>query len=115
MVGGNEADGVEIIGIDVSPIRVGDGLMIAYGVKARPNYGDYELATTQDHWAIDERGRDETELRSFTLVREGTTELLRQTPHFAEAKGPHVPQVGAARFAVVRAHAGNRCREPQSR
>ena len=55
---------------------------------------EYELATTQDHWAIDERGRDETQTRSFTLVREGTTELLKKVPQFAEAKGPHVPKVG---------------------
>ena len=94
MVGGNVEEGVEVVGIDVSPIRVQEGLLIAYGVKARPNYGEYELATTQDHWAIDERGREETEARSFTLIREGTTQLLEQTPHFAEAKGPHVPQVG---------------------
>lgn len=95
MVGGNEDEGVEIIGIDVSPIRVDESMQIAYGVKARPNYGEYELATTQDHWAIDERGREEAESRSFSLIREGTTQLLEQTPHFAEAKGPHVPQVGA--------------------
>ncbi len=36
-------------------------MLIAYGVKARPRFDEYELATTQDHWAIDERGREETE------------------------------------------------------
>jgi molybdopterin-containing oxidoreductase family iron-sulfur binding subunit len=63
-------------------------------VKARPRFSEYELATTQDHWAIDERGREETESRSFSLIREGTTRLFEKNPHFAEAKGAHVPQVG---------------------
>ncbi|MGI9471775.1 MAG: TAT-variant-translocated molybdopterin oxidoreductase [Rubripirellula sp.] len=95
MVGGDPSQDVPVVGRDVSPIRMGDDLMIAYDVEGRPRYQDYELATTQDHWAIDERGRDETETRSFTLVREGTTELLKKVPKFAESKGPHVPHVGA--------------------
>ena len=69
-------------------------MLVAYNVEARPRFEEYELATTQDHWAIDERGRDETEIRSFSLVREGTTELLKKNKEFAEAKGPHVPHVG---------------------
>ena len=94
MVGGYTEEDVDVVGVDVSPIRRGDQTVIAYNVEARPNNEDYVLATTQDHWAIDERGRDETELRSFRLVREGTTELLEKVPEFAEAKGPHVPHVG---------------------
>ncbi len=55
-----------------------------------------EIATTQDHWAIDEGGRDETQARSFSLVREGTKALLDKVPQFAHAEGkaPHVPHVG---------------------
>ncbi len=79
---------------NVSPIRTSDAMLVAYNVEARPRFTEYELATTQDHWAIDERGRDETEVRSFSLVREGTTELLEKSSEFAEAKGPHVPNVG---------------------
>ncbi len=94
MVGGYTEKDVDVVGTDVSPIRQGDGTLIAYDVKARPRYEDYELSTTQDHWAIDERGRDETEIRSFKLVREGTTELFEKVPQFAESKGPHVPKVG---------------------
>ena len=63
-------------------------------MEARPRYTDYELATTQDHWAIDELGRNETENRSFTLIREGTNALYEKIPEFAAAKGPHVPAVG---------------------
>ncbi len=95
MVGGDPAKGVDVVGFDVSVIRRGEGVMVAYGVEGRPRYTDYVLATTQDHWAIDEGGREETEVRSFTLVREGTTELYKKVPKFAESKGPHVPHVGA--------------------
>ena len=94
MVGGNAEQGVDIVGVDVSPIRLGDEMLVAYKVEARPNYEEYELATTQDHWAIDEGGKKETEIRSHTLVREGTTELLEKVPEFARAMGPHVPKVG---------------------
>lgn len=94
MVGGHEIEGVEIIGTDISPIRTADTLAIAYGVKARRRLDRYELSTTQDHWAIDEGGREETEIRSFSLVREGTIDLLKKNEEFVDAKGPHVPQVG---------------------
>lgn len=94
MVGGDPSKGVEVVGFDVSEIRRDEGVMIAYGVEARPRYTDYVLATTQDHWAIDERGRDETEERSFSLVREGTADLYKRVSKFAEVQGPHVPTVG---------------------
>jgi molybdopterin-containing oxidoreductase family iron-sulfur binding subunit len=94
MVGGNPDEGVPVVGTDVSDIRHADAMLVAYDVEARPRYESYELATTQNHWAIDERGREETETRSFTLVREGTTALLEKVPDFAEVKGPHVPHVG---------------------
>jgi MoCo/4Fe-4S cofactor protein with predicted Tat translocation signal len=94
-VGGYEEEGVAVTGTDVSPIRRSDAMLIAGNVQARPGQGQYELATTQDHWAIDEGGKAETQTRSFTLVREGTTELLNENEEFAEAKGPHVPHVGA--------------------
>lgn len=94
MVGGYEIEEIEVIGTDVSPIRSSEETLVAYNVQARPRYEEYELATTQDHWAIDERGRDEAETRSFSLVREGTTELLKKVPEFAEAKGAHFPKFG---------------------
>ncbi len=95
MVGGYAEKDIEVVGTDVSPIRISDAMLVAYDVEARPRSQEYELATTQDHWAIDEGGREETQTRSFTLVREGTTELLKKVPEFAEVKGPHVPHVGA--------------------
>ncbi len=94
MVGGMVEEQIDAVGIDVSPLRTSQSPLLALGVEARPRYIPYELASTQDHWAIDELGRDETEERSFTLIREGTTELLDKIPEFAESKGPHVPDVG---------------------
>ncbi|MFU7562219.1 TAT-variant-translocated molybdopterin oxidoreductase [Stieleria sp. JC731] len=96
MVGGMTDYNIDAVGIDVSPIRTSDSMSIAYGVEARPNYNEYEFATTQNHWAIDELGRDETERRSYNLVREGTVELFEKVPSFAneQPKAPHVPKVG---------------------
>lgn len=94
-VGGHsEIDGADIIGTDVSPIRSSDEMLIAYNVEARPRYREYELATTQDHWAIDAGGMKETKDRSFSLIREGTIGLYEENEEFVEAKGPHVPHVG---------------------
>ncbi|TWT95015.1 TAT-variant-translocated molybdopterin oxidoreductase [Neorhodopirellula pilleata] len=96
MVGGLAGEDIPTVGVDVSPIRTTESMALAYPVEARPRLNEYELCTTQDHWAIDELGRDEAEFRSFTLVREGTTALLKKLPEFTEAKGPHVPKVGVA-------------------
>ncbi|MEM9367905.1 MAG: TAT-variant-translocated molybdopterin oxidoreductase [Planctomycetota bacterium] len=93
MVGGLPEEEVEVVGINVAPIRHADSMQFAI-MEGRPRFNEYELATTQDHWAIDELGRDETEDRSYSLIREGTTALLDKLPDFTEALGPHVPKVG---------------------
>ncbi|MCC9642237.1 TAT-variant-translocated molybdopterin oxidoreductase [Rhodopirellula sp. JC740] len=93
-VGGSTELEVDPVGVNVSPIRTIDSMLLAQPVEARPRYTEYDLVTTQDHWAIDELGRDEAESRSFSLIREGTLELLKKLPEFTEAKGPHVPKVG---------------------
>jgi MoCo/4Fe-4S cofactor protein with predicted Tat translocation signal len=94
MVGGSAAANVEVIGTNVSPIRLTGATQLATGMEARPRRQDYQLASTQDHWAIDDLGRQETERRSFTLIREGTLALLEKNDHFVLDKGPHVPEVG---------------------
>ncbi len=95
MVGGMADADVPVVGVDVSPLRASDAMLVA-NVEGRPRYKDYTLATTQDHWAIDDLGKGETERRSFDLIREGTTALLEKNEHFASDKGPHVPHVGPA-------------------
>ena len=93
-VGGWAERDIGAVGTDVSEIRTSGSMRIAYQMEARPRYTEFELATTQAHWAIDELGRDEAEGRSYSLVREGTTALFDKIPEFAAAKGPHVPEVG---------------------
>ncbi len=93
MVGGWDDDDIEIVGTSVAPVRLSDAMLTAYKVEARPRRTEYAMSATQDHWAIDERGKNETEARSFSLVREGTVALLEKLPNFASAKGPHVPQI----------------------
>ncbi|MEM9643877.1 MAG: 4Fe-4S dicluster domain-containing protein, partial [Planctomycetota bacterium] len=95
MVGGHVAEDVDAVGVNVAPIRTTGSMLVAYKIEARPRYTEYKLATTQDHWAIDELGQQETEKRSYNLVREGTPELLEKLPEFVDAKAPHVPHVGS--------------------
>jgi molybdopterin-containing oxidoreductase family iron-sulfur binding subunit len=94
MVGGMPGEDIPTVGVDVSRLRLSDAMTLAMPLEARPRLTDYELCTTQDHWAIDELGRDEAENRSYMLIREGTTALLDKIPQFTETKGPHVPKVG---------------------
>ncbi len=91
VVGGHVDIDAPTVGVDVAPLRTSDARLVAFGAEARPRAETYNLATTQDHWAIDELGRDETQFRSYKLVREGTLELLHTMPKFADAKAPHVP------------------------
>lgn len=96
-IGGHADWEFDSVGTDVRPLRTSDAMLVAYKIESRPrSHETYELATTQDHWAIDELGRDETEKRSFKLIREGTLALLEKTPGFTEAKGPHVPDLAHA-------------------
>jgi molybdopterin-containing oxidoreductase family iron-sulfur binding subunit len=94
MIGGFVDEDVDVVGTNVSPVRLSDTMMLATGFEARPRYVDFQLACTQDHWAIDQLGQEETERRSFTLIREGTVALLEKNDHFVADKGPHVPKVG---------------------
>jgi len=94
MVGGMPGEDVPVVGFDVSPIRKSGSMSLAFPMEARPRLIEYDLNTTQDHWAIDELGRDEAEDRSYRLIREGTTALLKRLPDFTAALDPHVPKVG---------------------
>lgn len=96
MVGGHVELGVDPVGIDVSPIRTSEAMFVATDVEARPRARtEYALATTQDHWAIDDLGREETEDRSYQLIREGTSELFSILPAFSKLLGVHSPDTGS--------------------
>ncbi len=65
-----------VVGQDVSPLRTFDSLTVATGIDARETSRPYKLATTQDHFAIDELGLNETSDRAGMLIREGTIEQI---------------------------------------
>ncbi len=91
-VGGSEDLGIAPVGIDVAPLRTTISMQLALAIEARPRpRSEYALATTQNHWAIDELGREETIERSYQLVREGTQELFSILPDFAKSMGVHSP------------------------
>ena len=90
-VGGSEDLESDIVGFDVASLRSSESPMLATGVAARPRATEYMLATTQDHFAIDELGFKETVDRSHRLVREGTLEKLQKESGFVDHMGVHTP------------------------
>ncbi|MEM1061718.1 MAG: 4Fe-4S dicluster domain-containing protein, partial [Planctomycetota bacterium] len=108
-IGGNVAkelglwdDLIEPVGVDVYPLRPADGDVYTGPVEVEKVGSGYELATTQEHYAIDEdvaKGRyvaDDGlgEMRMVNrvgkLVREGTQSQFQTDEHFAE-HAVHVP------------------------
>ncbi|MCA9191175.1 MAG: TAT-variant-translocated molybdopterin oxidoreductase, partial [Planctomycetales bacterium] len=67
-----------VVGSDVSVLRSMSSLHLVTGVEARNTSRPYKLVTTQDHFAIDKLGMDETVKRAPTLVREGTLEQIQE-------------------------------------
>jgi molybdopterin-containing oxidoreductase family iron-sulfur binding subunit len=94
MIGGFDGQGVDLVGTNVNPLRPTDNPRLATGIAARPTDQGVEIASTQNHWAIDELGQQETVSRSQTLIREGTVPLFKKNAQFVADKGPHVPHVG---------------------
>jgi molybdopterin-containing oxidoreductase family iron-sulfur binding subunit len=64
---------VEPKGFDAYKIRTQDAQWIATG-SLKSTGSAYPIATTQDHWNIDERGQKSIETRMGDLIREGTLE-----------------------------------------
>ncbi len=90
-VGGDTAEGVQPVGTDVYMLRTRAAMHFASGVVVEATGRHVELATTQDHHAIDTvglRGRAE---RLGELVRQATLRYYRQHPHFAQHVVHHPP------------------------
>ncbi len=80
------------IGQDVSQLRSTDAKFILTKVEARATGRPYKLATTQDHFAIDELGKQEVEKRAPRLVREGTLEKVEEHGQdYVKGLGIHSP------------------------
>ncbi|MEZ6090755.1 MAG: TAT-variant-translocated molybdopterin oxidoreductase [Pirellulaceae bacterium] len=92
-VGGSVDLGSNVVGFDVSVLRTSASPLLAKNVPARPRSAEYELATTQDHFAIDDLGLEETVDRSHRLIREGTLAKYADDPHFVDHMGVHSPEL----------------------
>jgi MoCo/4Fe-4S cofactor protein with predicted Tat translocation signal len=79
-VGGHMDEGVAPTGFDVYGLRVSTTPYVATGATVRGTGARYELATTQDHWNLDQIGRDGIEERLPMLVREATAEEYSRSP-----------------------------------
>lgn len=88
-VGGDVANKVDPVGVDVNNLRNADNWNVVAGIEAKRTGTKYKLAVVQEPWAIDETGRDEIQARMFrnynkkesdrsALIREGTFESLKE-------------------------------------
>jgi MoCo/4Fe-4S cofactor protein with predicted Tat translocation signal len=80
-----------VVGVDVTPLRTAGNLAFATGVKVEPTGRTFDLATTQNHFAIDPLGAGEIDRRVPLLVREGTKDTWDEHPDFAQHLVHHPP------------------------
>ncbi len=83
-VGGNVEQGIDPVGVDVNAIRTWQHRDIAVGAKLESVDRNYDLATTQDHHAIDRLGLEEIGHRVGELVREASLDHYREHPDFVQ-------------------------------
>jgi MoCo/4Fe-4S cofactor protein with predicted Tat translocation signal len=91
-VGGHVDENVQPTGFDVYGLRMTTAAYVANGATARPTGTTYELATTQDHWDLDQIGKDGIAERLPQLVREATATEYASDPHVI-AEREHVTRV----------------------
>jgi len=82
-VAGDVAAGTEPVGVNVSSIRSVDAMNFESGFSVQLTGKRYELATTQEHCAIDRVGLEEISGRIGELVREASLEEYRQNSEVA--------------------------------
>ena len=81
------------VGFDTYRLRGSDAPWGGAGVTVTPTGTTYELASTQDHHAIDSRGFQERERRVGALIRQTDVEHYREHPDFAAHLGTHHPEL----------------------
>ncbi len=72
------------VGTNLASFRRWNQAAIYTGVTASPTSEPYRLATSQDHFALDELGLGETAKRAPQLVREGTLSEYKENPKFTK-------------------------------
>jgi molybdopterin-containing oxidoreductase family iron-sulfur binding subunit len=88
---GGDVPEIEPVGVDVYPLRTTTTMDVAPGATIVPTGQTYRLAGTQDHHAIDAVGREATEKRAKTLIRQTTQEHFEKHPDFAQHEVEHPP------------------------
>jgi molybdopterin-containing oxidoreductase family iron-sulfur binding subunit len=73
------------VGTDLSTFRRWNQASIYTGVSVKPTGEPYRLATTQDHFALDDLGQSETAKRAPQLIREGTYFEYKDSPEFTKS------------------------------
>jgi MoCo/4Fe-4S cofactor protein with predicted Tat translocation signal len=87
-----DSDQEAVVGQDVTPLRRFDSLYLVTDVEAVGTSRPYKLATTQDHFAIDDVGQNEIAKRVDQLVREATLEQFTDGgAEYIEHMGVHSP------------------------
>ena len=79
------------VGVDAYAMQTWNGRWSQSGVTMTPMGRKGPLASTQNHYAIDSRGKAERERRIDGLVREGTLTEFEHHPEFAQHMGVHHP------------------------
>ena len=79
------------VGGDVNRLRDSAAFYGGPGLRISKTGRHHELACTQDHHAIDERGATEREMRAGVLIREADLATYREHPDFATHQGIHHP------------------------
>jgi len=77
------------VGTDLSSFRRWNQAALYTGVSAKPTGEPYRLATTQDHFALDDLGMSETAKRAPQLIREGTYFEYKDNPAFTSEVVEH--------------------------
>ena len=80
-------------GFDAYKLRSSAGYHFASGVDLSKTGARYDLAGTQDHYVIDNKGADERARRVEILAREGSLATYEKAPDFARAREHHPPLV----------------------
>lgn len=82
------------VGKDVAVLRTLKNMHVVTGVEARGTSRPYKLATTQDHFAIEDLGLNEIKRRANSLIRETTLEQFEEGgKDFIQHKGTHFPNL----------------------
>ena len=92
VVGGSVSQGIDSPGVNAFGLRTTDDQWFRTGATIAKTGKSYELASTQDHHAIDKTGMEERERRAVTFVREMDLETYQKDSSTANKKYDTFPK-----------------------